>query len=71
MNLSLNQIVELTGGKILNPTPEELSISGVATLAEACPGEISFLGNEKYFKDFLATKASVAMLMFKSAFEVC
>lgn len=62
MNISLNQVVELTGGKVLNPTPEELSISGVATLAEACPGEISFLGNEKYFKDFLATKASVVLV---------
>ncbi|MBR5888161.1 MAG: UDP-3-O-(3-hydroxymyristoyl)glucosamine N-acyltransferase [Akkermansia sp.] len=61
MNLSLEQVVALTGGKILNPTPE-INISGVATLAEACPGEISFLGNEKYFKDFLATKASVVLV---------
>lgn len=61
MNLSLDQVVALTGGKILNPTPE-ISVSGVATLAEACPGEISFLGNEKYFKDFLATKASIALV---------
>lgn len=61
MNLSLDEVVALTGGKILNPTPE-ISVSGVATLAEACPGEISFLGNEKYFKDFLATKASVVLV---------
>lgn len=61
MNLSLEQVVALTGGKILNPTPE-INVSGVATLAEACPGEISFLGNEKYFKDFLATKASIALV---------
>ncbi|MDO5472053.1 MAG: UDP-3-O-(3-hydroxymyristoyl)glucosamine N-acyltransferase [Akkermansia sp.] len=61
MNLSLDEIVGLTGGKILNPAPE-ISVSGVATLAEACPGEISFLGNEKYFKDFLGTKASVVLV---------
>lgn len=61
MNLSLDQVLALTGGKILNPTPE-VTISGVATLAEACPGDISFLGNEKYFKDFLSTKASAVLV---------
>ncbi len=61
MNLSLEEVVALTGGKILNPTPE-IKVSGVATLAEACSGEVSFLGNEKYFKDFLATKASVVLV---------
>ncbi len=61
MNLSLDGILGLTGGKLLNTTPE-MEISGVATLAEAAPGDVSFLGNEKYFKDFLATKASVVLV---------
>ncbi len=61
MNLSIAEIVTITGGKLLNTTPE-ISISGVATLAEACHGEASFLGNEKYFKDFLTTKASVVLV---------
>lgn len=61
MNLSLDEVVALTGGKILNPAPE-MQISGVATLAEACPGDVSFLGNEKYFKDFLATKATAVLV---------
>ncbi len=61
MNLSLDGILGLTGGKLLNTAPE-VEISGVATLAEAAPGEISFLGNEKYFKDFLATKATVVLV---------
>lgn len=61
MNLSLPEVVALTGGKILNTAPE-ICVSGVATLAEACTGDVSFLGNEKYFKDFLATKASVVLV---------
>ncbi len=61
MNLSLDGILGLTGGKLLNSAPE-VEISGVATLAEAAPGDISFLGNEKYFKDFLATKATVVLV---------
>ncbi len=62
MNLSLPEVLALTGGKILpNSTPETI-ISGVATLADACPGEASFLGNEKYFKDFLAPQASVVLV---------
>ncbi len=61
MNLSLDGILALTGGKLLNTAPE-VEISGVATLAEAAPGDASFLGNEKYFKDFLATKASVVLV---------
>lgn len=62
MNLSLSEVLELTGGKLLSQETPEISISGVATLAEACPGEASFLGNDKYFKDFLATKASIVLV---------
>lgn len=61
MNLSINEVLGLTGGKLLNTTPE-IEISGVATLAEATPGEVSFLGNEKYFKDFMSTKASLVLV---------
>ncbi len=62
MNLSLDGILALTGGKLLGEAAAEVEISGVATLAEASAGEISFLGNEKYFNDFLATKASVVLV---------
>ena len=61
MDLSLDDVLKLTGGKVLNAAPET-SLSGVATLSEACPGEIAFLGNEKYFQDFLTTKASVVLV---------
>lgn len=61
MNLSIEDVLKLTGGKLLNTAPE-VQISGVASLDEACPGEASFLGNEKYFKDFLATKAGLVLV---------
>ena len=64
MTLSLSEVIQLTGGQLVSPAPQgsELSIMGVATLAEAGPQEVSFLGNEKYFKDFLATKAGVVLV---------
>ncbi len=61
MNLSLSEVLALTGGKILSGAPET-TVSGVATLAEATPNEVSFLGNEKYYKDFLATKAGIVLV---------
>lgn len=61
MNLSINDVLTLTGGKLLNQAPE-ISISGVASLDIAGSGEISFLGNEKYFQDFLVTKASAVLV---------
>ena len=63
MTLSLSDVLNLTHGQLVSPSPEaELAIVGVATLAEAGAGEVSFLGNEKYFKDFMATKASVVLV---------
>lgn len=61
MNLSLSEVLALTGGKILTGAPET-TVSGVATLADATPNDVSFLGNEKYFKDFLATKAGIVLV---------
>ncbi|MBE6418872.1 MAG: UDP-3-O-(3-hydroxymyristoyl)glucosamine N-acyltransferase [Akkermansiaceae bacterium] len=61
MNLTLSEVLALTGGKILSGAPEA-TVSGVATLADATPQEVSFLGNEKYYKDFLATKAGIVLV---------
>lgn len=62
MNLTINDVLRLTGGKLLVPVTPEVQISGVATLAEARSGEVSFLGNEKYYHDFLATQASLVLV---------
>ncbi len=61
MKLSIDDIIKLTGGKLLKTTPE-IDISGVATLSEACPTEASFLGNEKYYADYLQSKAGLILV---------
>ena len=62
MNLSFDDVLRLTGGKAVREAAPDLCISGVATLAEAQPGEAAFLGNEKYFHDYLSTKASLVLI---------
>lgn len=61
MALSLEALVELTGGIILEGNPD-VRITGVASLLEARCDEASFLGNEKYAADFLKTSAGVVLV---------
>ena len=61
MKLTLAAVQELTGGELLTGTPES-EISGVSTLSEAGGDDAAFLGNEKYFHDFLATRAGVVLV---------
>lgn len=61
MNLSLDSLLDLTGGTVLVDNPG-IEIAGVASLHEACPNEASFLGNPKYYEDFLATKAGLVLV---------
>lgn len=61
MKLSLEKLAELTGGKILRGDPCH-EYAGVASLLDADGTEISFLGNEKYFHDFLQTSAGVVIV---------
>ncbi len=61
MQLSISEITKLTGGKLVQGD-ESKQVSGVSSLDEAGQTEISFLGNEKYFADFLATNAAVVLV---------
>lgn len=62
MNLSLSDVLALTGGILLQPAPE-ITVSGVATLKDAGPGEAAFLGNtQHYMEDFAATKAGLVLV---------
>lgn len=64
MTLSAADILQLTGGVLVQPSrvDEVPTIAGVAPLADAGPGEASFLGNEKYYKDYVATNASLVLV---------
>lgn len=61
MRLTLSELARLTDGDIVRG---ELSsfYDGVAALGEAQAQEISFLGNEKYRAQYLATRAGVVLV---------
>lgn len=61
MQLSIEEIIKLTGGEITQGSADS-QISGVSSLDEADSSEISFLGNEKYFQDFLNTQAGAVLV---------
>lgn len=61
MKLTLEAVAALTGGTILSGDPEQ-TVFGVASLHDATREEASFLGNEKYFKDFLHTSAGIVLV---------
>ncbi len=61
MQITIEEIIKLTGGEITQGDDSVL-ISSVASLDEASSAEISFLGNEKYFQDFLSTGAGAVLV---------
>lgn len=61
MPLTLSELARLVDGDIVRGGPE-LSVDGIAALDEAGPAELSFLGNEKYRAQFLATRAGVVIV---------
>jgi UDP-3-O-[3-hydroxymyristoyl] glucosamine N-acyltransferase len=60
MNLSLDQIAELVGGRVTGNG--KLEIIGAGTLRDARPGEISFVDNAKLSTDLEATKAAAVVV---------
>ncbi|MBK1791564.1 UDP-3-O-(3-hydroxymyristoyl)glucosamine N-acyltransferase [Persicirhabdus sediminis] len=61
MSLKVTAISELVGGNVVQGS-EEVEVTGLASLNEAGAQDVSFLGNEKYYQDFLATKAGVVIV---------
>lgn len=60
MNLSLKDICELVGGELVgDPTT---TIRDVAEIQNALPGEITFLGNDKYKKYIESTQAEAIII---------
>ena len=56
-----SQLTELSGARESRGATEEI-IRGIAALAEAQPGDLSFLGNAKYKAQLASTRASVLLL---------
>lgn len=61
MSLTVEQILDLTGGKALQKSGA-IEVAGVSSLDEADASHVSFLGNEKYYQDYLQTSAGVVLI---------
>lgn len=61
VELTLEEIIELTGGRVVSGA-STLAYKGLESLAEAGRGDVSFLGNEKYYQDYLATAAGLVLV---------
>lgn len=61
MNLTLQDLVDLTGGKWIRGDLA-LKLTGFESLKNARSGDISFLGNPKYTAELAKTKAGVAII---------
>jgi len=59
--LTLSDLAQWVEGRIVRGEPS-LVLSGLAALDQAGPGEVSFLGNEKYHAQFLVTAASAVIV---------
>lgn len=67
MNFTVSEIVALCGGQLRIGDPN-FCIKGFSALAEAGSDDLSFLGNEAYLKDYLASQAG-AVFVTKEAPE--
>ena len=56
MEFTLKEIADRVGGKILGD--DQVVVTGINSLAEACPGQISFFADPRYKEGLRSTKAS-------------
>jgi UDP-3-O-[3-hydroxymyristoyl] glucosamine N-acyltransferase len=63
--MTLGQLAEALGAQLKGP--EALPITGLATLQEAGPGQLSFLANKQYHKFLDASGASAVLLKAEDA----
>ena len=59
--LTLSELAQWVDGDIVRGGLD-LSLTGMAALDAATPHDVSFLGNEKYYPQFLATKAAAVIV---------
>jgi UDP-3-O-[3-hydroxymyristoyl] glucosamine N-acyltransferase len=60
--IQLQELAALVGGQLSFEGASSLWISGVASIAEAGPGEVTFLGNAKYLPALRDSKAAAALV---------
>jgi UDP-3-O-[3-hydroxymyristoyl] glucosamine N-acyltransferase len=62
MNLTLAEVLVISGGKLLADTTLGKDITGVAALPDAVPGELSFFANPKYVGALRRSRASAVLV---------
>ena len=60
-SLTLSELAAQVAGEIIRGAPDTV-LTGMAALDAAGPGDISFLGNEKYRGQFLTTRAAAVLV---------
>jgi UDP-3-O-[3-hydroxymyristoyl] glucosamine N-acyltransferase len=60
LEFNLKEIADRVGGKVLGD--DRLVITGINSLAEACPGQISFFADPRFKEDLKSTKASAIFI---------
>ncbi len=60
MEFNLKEIADRVGGKVLGD--DRVIIKGIASLAEACPGQISFYSDPRFKELLKSTKASAILM---------
>lgn len=61
VGLTLSELARWVDGTIVRGDPER-PVTGMGALDAAGPGDVSFLGNEKYHAQFLQTRASAVLV---------
>ncbi len=70
MEITVSELAAVVGGQLASGADGLAKISGVATLAEALPGDVTFFGNAKYLPRLRASKATAALVPVSFAEEV-
>jgi UDP-3-O-[3-hydroxymyristoyl] glucosamine N-acyltransferase len=60
VELTFSQLLSLVDGEVLQESSAILT--GMNTLGQAGPGDLSFFGNERYIKELRSTKAAVVLV---------
>jgi UDP-3-O-[3-hydroxymyristoyl] glucosamine N-acyltransferase len=60
-SISLSALVDLVGGTLVQGDPGQI-VTGMNSLADAAPGEVSFLGNTRYASQVGTTQASAILV---------
>lgn len=62
METTVSELAALVGGQLASGADGSVKVTGVAAIAEALPGEITFFGNARYLPQLRVTKAAAALV---------